>query len=178
MKIRLPRGPSRPVLLVPAHGAHSLFRVLGRRGRFTVRPPRRRRRRRNHRCGAVAAPSKAFGTRVKVHREGAVEGKSVCAHKPYNLLHQLWQRPGKRTFYICLTSGRSYALHMSSVCCHACRHAWRCVWFTYGSHMFSIRWTTRFTYGFRLLSSLLIERKRTLPGCVAVQGFPSRRTRW
>lgn len=53
-------GPSRPVLLVPAHGAHSLFRVLGRRGRFTVRPPRRRRRRRNHRCGAVAAPSKSL----------------------------------------------------------------------------------------------------------------------
>lgn len=53
----------------------------------------------------VAAPlrrrPKAFGTRVKVHREGAVEGKSVCAHKPYNLLHQLLA-----------TSGKTDVLHM------------------------------------------------------------------
>lgn len=54
-------GPSRPVLLVPAHGAHAPFHVSGRRGRFAVRPRRRRRRRRNHRhgavCGAVQKPS-------------------------------------------------------------------------------------------------------------------------
>ncbi|WP_216595836.1 hypothetical protein, partial [Bifidobacterium adolescentis] len=54
----------------------------------TSKPPLRRR-------------PKAFGTRVKVHREGAVEGKSVCAHKPYNLLHQLLA-----------TSGKTDVLHM------------------------------------------------------------------
>lgn len=37
-----------------------------------------------------AAPSKAFGTRVNANRHGAVGGISVCAHKPYNLLHHLF----------------------------------------------------------------------------------------
>ncbi|RHK24084.1 hypothetical protein DW072_09070 [Bifidobacterium adolescentis] len=53
----------------------------------------------------VAAPlrrrPKAFGTRVKVHREGAVEGKSFVRTNQYNLLHQLLA-----------TSGKTDVLHM------------------------------------------------------------------
>ena len=75
-------GPSRPVLLVPAHGGWltvlSVFSDVAAVSPFalpdvagdvktTVAAPLRRR-------------PKAFGARVKVHREGAVEGESVlCA---------------------------------------------------------------------------------------------------
>ena len=133
-------GPSRPVLLVPAHGAHAPFHVSGRRGRFAVRRRRHRRRRRNHRHGAVRGavqkPSALGSMPTAMARLG--EFRFVRTNR-ITCYTSFWQRPGKRTFYICLTSGRSYALHMSSVCCHACRHAWRYAWFTYGSHMFSIR---------------------------------------
>lgn len=80
MKIRLPAGPSRPVLLVPAMGLMllSMFPGVAAVSPFAladvagdVKPP-------SWRC-ARRRP-KAFGTRVNANRHGAVGGISgLCA---------------------------------------------------------------------------------------------------